>query len=223
MPPNRVIHLAIPPGPNPEVLFPATPSTMVSVGNVGHGREHREIWDYRANRRVGTTRGLRTHSENLGGYYRPVSALSADGRLFVTQGKQPLQLAVWDVAREKETGLLKPEHTLTAGLTFAAFARPDELLACGFGMPFQVVDVANGSHRLVDGFPGDKQFDHRLPAVSPGGRYVVVFDKKSLLFAFTTSKSAPWQASSSYRSENGARRLAKVWPSRPMDAKWPHL
>ena len=37
LPLNRVVHLAIPPGPNPEVLFPATPSTMVSIGNVGHG------------------------------------------------------------------------------------------------------------------------------------------------------------------------------------------
>ena len=184
LPPNRVVHLAIPPGPNPEVLFPATPSTMVSIGNVGHGREHREVWDYRANRRIGTTRGLRTHSENAGGYYRPVSALSADGRLFVTQGKQPLQLAVWDVAQEKQIGLLKPEHAANAGLTFAAFARPDELLACGFAIPFQVLDVANAAHRLVEGFPGDKQFDHRLPAVSPGGRYVVVFDKRSLCLRF---------------------------------------
>ncbi len=184
MPPNRVVHLAIPPGPNPEVLFPATPSTMVSVGNVGHGREHREIWDYRANRRIGTTRGLRTHSENLGGYYKPVSALGADGRLFVTQGKQPLELAVWDVTREKQIGLLKPEHAPTAGLTFAAFARPDQLLTCGFGTPFQVLDVTNTSDRLVGSFPGDKEFDHRLPAVSPGGRYVVVFDKKNLSFRF---------------------------------------
>jgi hypothetical protein len=184
MPPNRVVHLAIPPGPNPEVLFPATPSTMVSVGNVGHGREHREVWDYRANRRVGTTRGLRTRSENLGGYYKPVSALGADGRVFVTQGKQPLELAVWDVARENQIGLLKPEHAPTAGLTFAAFAQVDRLLTCGFGTPFQVLDVTNTSDRLVGSFPGDKEFDHRLPAVSPGGRYVVVFDKKNSSFRF---------------------------------------
>lgn len=179
MPPNRVVHLPIPPGPNPEVLFPATPSTMVSVGNVGHGREHREIWDYRANRRIGTTRGLRTHSENLGGYYRPISALSADGRLFVTQAKQPLELALWDVTREKQVGLIKPEHAPTAGLTFAAFAQPDELLACGFGTPFQILSMSGSSHRVMGRFPGDKQFDYRSLAVSPGGRYIVVFDKKS--------------------------------------------
>jgi hypothetical protein len=184
MPPNQVVHIPIPPGPNPEVLFPATPSTVVSVGNVGHRREYREIWDYRTTRRIGTTRGLRTHSENLGGYYRPVSALSADGRLFVTQSRHPLELAVWDVAREKQIGLLKPEHAPTAGLTFADFARPDQLLACGFGTPFQVLDVTTASHRLIGRFPGDKEFDHRLPAVSPGGRSLVVFDKKTLKLLF---------------------------------------
>ena len=49
--------------PNPEIVFPVTPSTMVSVGNVGHGREFREIWDFRTNQRIGTSRGLRTLSK----------------------------------------------------------------------------------------------------------------------------------------------------------------
>jgi hypothetical protein len=178
LPPNRVVRIPIPAGPNPEVLFPATPSTMVSVGNVGHGREHREIWDYRANRRLGTTRGLRTHSENLGGFYRPISALSSDGHLFVTQSQDPLALAVWDVSREKQLGLVKPEHAPTAGLTFAAFAQPDELLVCRFGAPFQVLDVAGTSHRVISSFPPDKEFDERSLVLSPGGRYVVAFDKR---------------------------------------------
>jgi hypothetical protein len=184
MPPNRVVHIPIPPGPNPEALFPATPSTMVSVGNVGHGREHREVWDYRANRRIGTTRGLRTHSENLGGYYRPVSALSPDGRYFATQGQGPLELAVWNVAREKQLTLLKPQHDPTAGLNFAAFARPDEVLVCGFGMPFQELHVVGLSHRRIRGFPQDKQLDDRSLALSPGGRYVVVFDKRNQTLSF---------------------------------------
>jgi len=79
VPANLSVRIPIPKGPNPEILFPATPSTVVSVGQVGHGQEQREIWDYATNRKIGDARGLKTQSVDLEGFFRPVSALSADG------------------------------------------------------------------------------------------------------------------------------------------------
>lgn len=189
MPPEHVVRIPFPEGPNPEVVFPATPSTMVSVGNVGHGREHREIWDFRAKRRIGTTRGLRTYTENLGGYFRPISALSADGRLFVTQGNGPFDLAVWDVVANKQRGILTPEHAPTAGLIFAAFVRSERLLACGFGTPFQIFDVTSASKKQMQQFPRENKFDRCSLALSPGGRFLAVFDKSAHLVRFYETES----------------------------------
>jgi hypothetical protein len=202
MPANHVVHISIPPGPNPEVLFPSTTSTMVSVGNVGHGREHREIWDLSTNRRVGTTRGLRTHSENLGGYYRPISSLSPDGRLFVTQGIGVFDLAVWDVVGERQLGVVTPEHAPSAGLMFAALANSQRLLACGFGTPFQMLDIAGGAGREMEHFPRDLAFDHRSLALSPGGRFLAVFDKTRFLLRFydTESGTPAGQLASPFKS-----------------------
>ena len=162
---------------------------MVSVGNIGHGREHREIWDLSTNRRIGTTRGLRTHSENLGGYYRPISSLSPDGRLFVTQGIGVFDLAIWDVLGERQLGVVTPEHAPSAGLTFAALANRQRLLACGFGTPFQMLDVAGAAGRQMERFPRDMTFDHRSLALSPGGRFVAVYDKSQLLLRFYDTES----------------------------------
>jgi len=190
IPPNHTVHIPIPEGPNPEIVLPATPSTMVSVGNVGHGHELREIWDFAANRRIGTTRGLRTLSENLGGFSRPVSALSADGRFFVTHGLSPLELAVWDIVAERQVGIIEPQHASTCSLTFAAFAHSDRLLACGFGTPFQKVGVASPGPTRFHQFLREHEFDRSSLAISPGGRYLAVFDKSRLLLRFYDIESA---------------------------------
>jgi len=190
LPPNHAVHIPIPEGPNPEIVFPATPSTMVSVGNVGHGHELREIWDFGANRRLGTTRGLRTLSENLGGFFRPVSALSADGRFFVTHGLSPLELVVWDVAAQRQLEIIEPQHALTCSLTFATFAHSDRLLACGFGTPFQRLGVASPESVRFHQFLREREFDRSSLAISPGGRYLAVFDKSRLLLRFYDIESA---------------------------------
>ena len=189
VPPNHVVHIPIPEGPNPEIVFPATPSTMVSVGNAGNGREHREIWDFRANRRIGTTQGLRTLSENLVGFSRPLSTLSPDGRIFVTQGLQPFDLVVWDVAAEKPLGIRVPQHAPTAGLIFAALAGRDRLLACGLGAPFQILGVAEPYQKFVQRFPREWEFDRSSLAISPDGRYLAVFDKSRLVLRFYSTDS----------------------------------
>jgi hypothetical protein len=51
-------------------------------------------------------------------------------------------------------------------------------------MPFQVFGDAGLSHRSIAGFPENKQFDPRSLVVSPGGHYVVVFDKTSRALRF---------------------------------------
>jgi hypothetical protein len=178
IPPDHVIHIPIPDGPNPEIVFSATPSTMVSVGNVGHGNERREIWDFRANRRIGTTRGLRTLSENLGGFFRPISALSPDGLVFITQGTGPFDLVAWDVAAEKQLCVLRPEHAPSAGLTFAAFSRPDRLLACGFGTPFQMLRLTGQARMRMQKFPRETEYNRSSLAISPGGRYLAVYHRR---------------------------------------------
>ena len=190
LPPNHAVHIPIPDGPNPEIVFPATPSMMVSVGNVGHGHDLREIWDFGANRRLGTTRGLRTLSENLGGFFRPVSALSADGRFFATHGLSPLELVVWDVAAQRQLEIIEPQHALTCSLTFAAFAHSDRLLACGFGTPFQKLGVASPEPVRFHQFLREREFDRSSLAISPGGRYLAVFDKSRLLLRFYDTESA---------------------------------
>jgi hypothetical protein len=184
VPPNHVIHIPIPPGPNPEIVFPTAPSTTVAVGQVGHGHEVREIWDFRANRKIGTVQNLKTLNEDVGGFFRPVSALSADGRFFLTQGMSPLELVVWDVAADRQVAIREPQHSPTASLTFAAFARPDRLLACGFGVPFQRLGVAAPTIAQFMRFPREYEFDRNSLAVSPGGRYVAVFDKSRLMLRF---------------------------------------
>jgi len=176
--PDHVVHIPIPDGPNPEIVFSATPSTVVSVGNVGHGKERREIWDYRTNRRLGTTHGLRTLSENLGGFFRPISTLSPDGRVFITQGTGPFDLVAWDVAAEKQLCVLQPEHAPTAGLTFAALARPDRLLACGLGTPFQMLSLTGPSRMRMQKFPRETEYDRSSLAISPGGRYLAVYHRR---------------------------------------------
>jgi hypothetical protein len=190
IPPNHAVRIPIPDGPNPEIVFPATPSTMVSVGNVGHGRELREIWDFRDRRRIGSTRGLRTLSEHLGGFFRPISALSADGRFFATHGLSPLELVVWDVSAERQLGIVEPQHAPSCSLTFAAFARPDRLLASGFGTPFQKLGVVSAEQVRFRRFPREREFDRSSLALSPGGRYLAVFDKSRLLLRFYDIESA---------------------------------
>jgi hypothetical protein len=210
IPSNHVVHIPIPEGPNPEIVFPVTPSTMVSVGNAGHGREFREIWDFRANRRIGTTRGLRTLFENLGGFFRPLSTLSPDGRIFVTQGLQPFDLVVWDVVAEKPLGIRVPQHAPTAGLIFAALAGRDRLLACGFGAPFQILGVAEPSQNFLQRFPRETEFDRSSLAISPGGRYLAVFDKSRLVLRFYDTNSG---------SPAGQLPLPAFEPAGPMNCE----
>jgi hypothetical protein len=184
VPANLSVHIPIPPGPNPEIIFPTTPSSMVSVGQVGHGQEQREIWDYRANRKIGDARGLATLSVDLGGFFRPVSALSADGHFFATQGVSPLELLVWDVIAGRQFAIREPKHAPTCSLTFAAFARPDELLVGGLGMPFQRLGVASPTTGDFRRFPREHEFDRTSLAISPGGRFLAVFDKSRLVLRF---------------------------------------
>jgi hypothetical protein len=163
---------------------------MVCVGNAGHGLEHREIWDYATNQRVGTTHGLRTMFEDIGGFFRPISALSPDGRLFVTQGMGPFELVAWDVAAERAVGTFEPEHAPTAGLIFGALAGPGRLLACGQGVPFQILGVTQRTQKRMRYFPRENEFDRNSLAVSPDGRYLAVFDKSRLLLRFYDIGSA---------------------------------
>ena len=180
VPAETRVNIPIPEGPNPVVVFPDTPSTMVCVGNVGHGREFREVWDLRTNQKVGTTRGLRTLSENIGGFFRPVNALSADGQRFVTQGAGPFDLVAWDVAHEKQLGVLHPEHADTAGLGYAALAG-ERIIAFGQATPFQVLSMATPSPMRVKNVPPLSEFDRKSLAISPGGRYVAVFHHNQVL------------------------------------------
>jgi hypothetical protein len=189
IPPQHVVHIPIPDGPNPEIVFPMTASTMVSVGNVGNGREFREIWDFHANRRIGTTRGLRTLSENLTGFFRPLSTLSPDGRIFVTQGLQPFDFVVWDVVAQQAPGIRVPLHAFTAGLNFAGLAGRDRLLIGGSGAPFQILGVAQPSQKYLQRFPRESAFDRSSLAISAGGLYLAVFDKSRLLLRFYDTNS----------------------------------
>jgi hypothetical protein len=184
VPPNLTVHIPIPEGPNPEVVFPATPGTVVSVGNVGHGRELREIWDFRQPRRIGTTRGLKTLSENIGGFFRPLSALSSDGHFFVTEGMSALQLVIWDAVAERELATREPKHLPTASLIFAGFLQPNRIVVCGLGVPCQSLSVLAPGMRPIWGFPREQQFDRSSLAISPGGRYLAVFDKSRLVMRF---------------------------------------
>jgi hypothetical protein len=181
---NQTVHIPIPPGPNPEVVIPAVPSTMVAVGNVGHGRELREVWDFHANRKIGTTTGLRTLSENLEGFFRPLSMLSGDGRLFVTQGQRPFDFVVWDVVAEKQLRIVTVEHAPTASLTFATLAGPERMVVGGFGTPSQILGVAAPSTKMMRQFPRADQFDNHALAISPGGRFLAVYDKSALVLRF---------------------------------------
>ncbi|HET6325138.1 MAG TPA: hypothetical protein VFG04_10730 [Planctomycetaceae bacterium] len=190
IPAKLSVRIAIPEGPNPEIIFPSAPSTMVSLGHAGHGNELREIWDFRANRRLGTTRGLKTMFENLEGYFRPLSSLSSDGRFFVTQGLQPFDFVVWDVVAERPTGIVRAEHAPTAGLIFGALARPDRLLTCGFGSPFQVSATNGPWRKWLHPFPRDNQFDRNSLAISPRGRYLSVFDKSRQVLRFYDTEAA---------------------------------
>jgi hypothetical protein len=190
LPANRSVRIPIPEGPNPEIVFPSTPSTMVCVGNAGNGTEHREIWDYATNQRVGTTRGLRTMFEDLGGFFRPISALSPDGRLFVTQGLGPFELVAWDVAAERSIGTFEPKHPPTAGLSFGTFAGPGRLLACGQGVAFQILGVPQRTQKRMRYFPRENEYDRNSLAVSPDGGYLAVFDKSRLLLRFYDIGSA---------------------------------
>ncbi|HEV8002961.1 MAG TPA: hypothetical protein VGP63_23955 [Planctomycetaceae bacterium] len=184
VPANLSVRIPIPKGPNPEIVFPTTPSRMVSVGQAGHGQEQREIWDYATNRKIGDARGLKTLSADLGGFFRPVSALSADGHFFVTQGVSPLELLVWDVIAGRQFAIREPKHAPTCSLTFAAFARPDLLLVGGIGMPFQRLGVASPTTRDFRRFPREHEFDRTSLAISPGGRFLAVFDKSRLVLRF---------------------------------------
>ena len=134
-------------------------------------------------------RGLRTLTENLHGYFRPISALSADGRFFVTQGRQPFDLVVWDVAAEKELSVVRPRHAPTAGLTFAAFADPDRLLATGIGSPIQILQVGAQSSSWFRRFPRTNEYDRSSLAISPGGGYVAVFDKAKQMLRFYDART----------------------------------
>jgi hypothetical protein len=189
VPVNLSVRIPLPKGPNPEIVFPTTPSSMVSVGQAGHGQEQREIWDYATNRKIGDARGLKTLSADLGGFVRPVSALSADGHFFVTQGESPLELLVWDVIAGRQFAIREPKHGPTCSLTFVAFARPDLLVAGGFGMPFQRLGVASPTSRAFRRFPREHEFDRSSLAISPGGGFLAVFDKSRLVLRFYNTRA----------------------------------
>jgi hypothetical protein len=171
---DQVIQIPIPEGPSPEIVFPATPGTVICVGNVGNGREYREFWDLRTNEKLGSTRGLKTMYENLDGYHRPMSTISPDGRHFVTQGMRPLELVVWDVHAAELRGVLPLKHEPTAGLTWAAFAGREAVAACGAGVPMQVLGVPASLSKEVARFPNEREYDRHALALSPGGRYLAV-------------------------------------------------
>ncbi len=189
VPAKLSVRIPIPKGPNPEIIFPTAPSSMVSVGQVGHGQEQREIWDYAANRKIGDVRGLKTLSVDLGGFFRPISTLSADGRFFATQGESPLELVVWDVIAGRQFAIREPKHAATASLTYADFARNDRLLVGGLGMPFQRLGIAVPTDRDFRRFPRAHEFARAGLAISPGGRFLAVFDKSQLVLRFYNTES----------------------------------
>jgi hypothetical protein len=210
VPPNHHVHIAIPEGPNPEIVFPATPGTVVSVGQAGHGRELREIWDYRTLQKIGTTQGLQTLTENLEGFFRPVSALSADGHYFVTQGMSPLKLVFWDVIAQSPLAVREPHHSATASLIFAAFSSPHQVVTGGFGVPFQSLQRGSATRKVFQDFPRWQAFDRDSLAVSPGGRYLAVFDRSRQLLRFYNTIAA---------TTVGQLPLPPFEPGGPMDCQ----
>jgi hypothetical protein len=174
LPPGHKIQIPIPEGPSPEITFPATPGSVVCVGNVGNGREYREFWDLRTVQRLGSTRGLKTMFENLDGDFRVISAISPDGSYFVTQGQGPLDLVVWDIHGAKPLGVLPLKREPTAGLVWGAFAGRASLVACGSGVPMQVLAVPASSQKDLERFPSEREYDRHSLALSPGGRFLAV-------------------------------------------------
>src|SRR5262249_52705652 len=139
--PTPLLRVPIPEGLNTEIFFPDTPGTPVCVGGAGNGHEYREIWDLAARRKLGSTQGLRTMFAGLNGYFRTMSALSPDGKYFVTQGMDAIRLIVWDIAAEKPVGELPVEHAGTASLLFARFCGPQRVLVGGIGLPTQLFAI----------------------------------------------------------------------------------
>lgn len=150
------------PGDWPEktsVLYPATPSTVVSVGDNRNAKGGREIWDMATNAKIGTIKGV---------FNSEVMAISPDG-LYVAAAFQS-SVDVWDVKGKKTLGRFDlGSGRGFRGVTYLAFTRPDRLLGIGSEGDGKLLKIPSGE--IEREISLGNRVDASKGGVSPNGRY----------------------------------------------------
>lgn len=164
---ERKLRVPLPGGVDiQDVLWPATPSFFVAMGNNDNDRSVREVFDIRSRKKVG----------RIGGFaaWRAKSALSPNGKFFAVSNNQSKGIFVWDVEGSKAKGTLPfPSDWGATSLTFAGTKR---LVAAGPKVPLQVWSLPDGNPERTINLP--EEVEDKTVACSHGGKYAAVYRKK---------------------------------------------
>lgn len=138
-----------------DIIFPATPSPFVALGDNQGTTDRREIWNLVTGEKAGTISGLKL--EPL------AAALSPDGRYYAVSSRRPRNVTmVYDIAKQQ------PVCELFRVWTNLAFARSDRLVAVDDDKQLKVFRLPDGEE-MAD---IDLGFFGKTAILSPGGKYV---------------------------------------------------
>lgn len=176
---KRKLRIAPPDGTsNTSLLFPTAPSVYVAIGSNMTDAYARDIYNLSTHQKVGTVTGLRLSGE---------AALSPDGRYLAGQISGSEGLLVWDVKQQKPLGELPLGDSGTPPIL--DFAGPDRVIGAGRSGTLKVWALPSGDLEREIPMPAYIKADS--VAISPGGRYLTVEDKKALkIFDLTTGQLA---------------------------------
>ncbi len=165
---DAVVEIPIDSGySRPLVLYPSSPSPFVVLGG-GRNNNAQQLWDMRKGQAVGEIDVEMNENDDL--------ALSPDGRFLAyhnyhTRG----EVRIWSFADVKAAQTIKlPEHGSMRFLRFAGSQRL--ILADSREDAYRVYDVESGEHSVTIDL--DPQHDDACQVLSPGGNYLVHFNRQ---------------------------------------------
>lgn len=149
------------------VVFPSTYSPVVAVGKNTFDNDFRDVWDLKANRRIGRIGGKLEIND--------CCALSPDGKLFAAVAPHRKRIWVWTT----EDARGRVEIPFDREPEFIDFAAGDRLVAVdNWEHRAMVYSLKDGSRVLE--FPIPDGTNRESFAVSPGRRYFVAAGKGRL-------------------------------------------
>lgn len=166
LPENHELSLPLPPGtPARDIRFPRGHSPFVVIGKNHRKTEVRTVVDLRTQKVVGRIGGFQDFSDHC--------VLDPHGLYFARANTTTKGVYVWDVAANSYKGTLALE---TINNKYLGFGGKKRLLAIGGGYakPLNVWKLPSGDPERT--IPLPKTFDVKSLTISPGGRYVALYE-----------------------------------------------